>query len=357
MQYKGTGTLNETRHTRSAASLFDVSHLGVIKVTGPMRAEFLEKAVISDVKELPEGRSILSYIMNKEGGIVDECTITNMGEYLSIIVNGACRHKDWAFLLKAKLNEYADADDKVGLELYQEDAIVALQGPRAAEVLQAVLGTSLDLSKMSFLDSKKHNIKKISSLCTISRCGYTGEDGFEIMVPKEKAIDLSQILLNEKAGGSQQIVKMAGLSCRDTLRQECGLCLYGHELHENIGLVEANHAWVIGKRRRKEGGFYGWEIVKKQLTTNVPMRLCGFVTEGTTAREQHDIFNQSGERVGYITSGAYSPTLKVPIGMAYVKVPLHKVGTRLVVSNREVMQPLTIHKLPFIKTKYYRVKK
>lgn len=351
------GILKENIHTRTAASLFDVSHLGVIRVSGPMRAEFLEKVLVADVKELPRGRAVVSHIMNKEGGIVDECILTNMGDYLSVVVNGACRHKDWAFLLKAKLDEYSNSDDKIGLEFYQEDAIIGLQGPRAAEALQGVLGTSLDLSKMSFLDATMHKIKKIDADCAIQRCGYTGEDGFEIMVPKEKAIPLSEFLLNERAGGSQQIVKMAGLGCRNALRQECGLCLYGHELHEYIGLIEANREWTIGKRRRREGGFYGWDIVKRQLTMNVPMRLCGFTAEGMTPREQYDIFNEAGERVGYITSGTYSPTLQKPIGMAYVKLPLHKPGTKLLVSNRGIMQPITIQKLPFIKTKYYRAKK
>eukprot|EP00826_Nyctotherus_ovalis_P031940 TRINITY_DN2573_c0_g1_i6.p1 TRINITY_DN2573_c0_g1~~TRINITY_DN2573_c0_g1_i6.p1 ORF type:complete len:353 (+),score=102.38 TRINITY_DN2573_c0_g1_i6:317-1375(+) len=351
------GILKENRHTRSSASLFDVSHLGVVRVTGPLRAEFLEKALVSDIKELPKGRAAVSHIMNKQGGIVDECIVTNMGDYLSVVVNGACRHKDWAFLLKAKLNEYSNADDKVGLELYQEDAIVALQGPRSAEVLQSLLGTSLDLKRMSFLDSTLHKIKEINATCTISRCGYTGEDGFEIMVPKESATALGELLLKEKAGGSQTIVKMAGLGCRDTLRQECGLCLYGHELHESIGLVEAKRVWTIGKRRRREGGFYGWEAVQRELKSNMAMRLCGFVTQGMAARDQCDIFRQSGEKVGYITSGTYSPTLKIPIGMAYVKVPFHKVGTELLVCNRKIMQPITIHKIPFVKTKYYRVKK
>lgn len=351
------GILKENRHTRSAASLFDVSHLGVIKVTGPLRAEFLEKALVSDIKELPKGKAIVSHIMNKEGGIIDDCIVTNMGDYISVVVNGACRHKDWAFLLKTKLDEYSNADDKVGLELCQDNAVLALQGPRSAEVLQALLGTSLNLKRMSFLDATDHKIKKVNAVCTISRCGYTGEDGFEIMVPNEKATVLCQALLEEKAGGNNQIVKMAGLGCRDTLRQECGLCLYGHELQEHIGLVEANRAWTIGKRRREEGGFHGWEMVKRQLITNVPMRLCGFVAKGMTAREQYDIFNQAGERVGYITSGTYSPTLKTPIGMAYVKVPLHKIDTELFVSNRGIMQSITIKKIPFVKTKYYRAGK
>lgn len=290
-------------------------------------------------------------MMNKEGGIVDECIVTNMGEHLQVVVNGACRHKDWAFLLKAKLDEYSDADDKVGLEFCEENAILALQGPRSADALQDVLGTSLNLSRMSFLDATTHKVSQVDAVCTISRCGYTGEDGFELMVPKHKATALAQLFL------SQPTVKMAGLGCRDTLRQECGLCLYGHELDEHIGLVEANRVWTIGKRRRREGGFYGWEIVRRQLTTNVPMRLCGFIAEGMIAREQYDIFNQAGERVGYITSGTYSPTLKTPIGMAYVKIPLHKPGSKLVANNRGVMQPIAIRKIPFIQTKYYRARK
>ena len=351
------GILKESRHTRVAASLFDVSHLGVIRASGPLRAEFLEKALVSDIKELPKGRATVSHIMNKEGGIVDDCIVTNYGKYISIVLNGACRHKDWAFLLKSKLNDFPVEDDKLGLELYQEDAILAFQGPRSAEVLQAVIGTSLDLSRMNFLDSTIHKISKINAECTISRCGYTGEDGFEIMVPKDKAVALSELLLAEKCGGSEDIVKMAGIGARDVLRQECGLCLYGHELGEHIGIVEANRAWTVGKRRRKEGGFYGWEIIKKQMERGVNMRLCGFITDGMTPREQFDIFDEAGYRIGYITSGTYSPTLKIPIGMAYVKVPFNKPGTQLFVSNQGTMQSITIKKIPFIKTKYYKIPK
>eukprot|EP00826_Nyctotherus_ovalis_P063724 TRINITY_DN9346_c0_g4_i3.p1 TRINITY_DN9346_c0_g4~~TRINITY_DN9346_c0_g4_i3.p1 ORF type:complete len:352 (+),score=97.33 TRINITY_DN9346_c0_g4_i3:261-1316(+) len=350
------GIIKENRHTRTAASLFDVSHLGVINVYGDKRESFLEKVSVADIRALPPGRATVSLLMNKQGGIVDDYIITNLGTHFTVVLNGACKFKDWAFLLKAKLDEFTDKDDKLKIGLSEENAILALQGPRAEEVLQAVLGSAINLRKMSFLDSKIRKIKQIKESCTITRCGYTGEDGFEIMLPKSRAPELADLLLSEKTSKGEQIVKMAGLGCRDTLRQECGLCLYGHELNENIGPVEARLMWTVGKRRIEEGGFYGCEHVRRQLRRHVPMRRCGFVTAGRTAREQYEIFDLGGKKVGYITSGTYSPTLGKPIGMAYVKVPFNKPGTQLQANVRGETQGITIHELPFIETKYYRPK-
>lgn len=269
-----------------------------------------------------------------------------------MIVNGACKNKDWAYFNKVKDEEFSSADLK--MDYNQDNALIALQGPRAAEIMQNIIGDSLNLSKMSFLNATMHNIKKIDAECMISRCGYTGEDGFEIAVPKAKAMALGELMLNEKCGGSETIAKMAGLGCRDTLRLECGMCLYGHELNETIGPIESQLSWTIGKRRKVEGGFYGYDIVKRQMGSGVPMRRCGFTTVGMAAREQVEIQDLNGNKVGHVTSGTYSPTLKKPIGMAYVKVPLHKVGTNLKVIIKGNSQPLTISKLPFVQTNYYR---
>jgi len=240
-----------------------------------------------------------------------------------MIVNGACKNKDWAYFQKVKAEEFSSSD--LSLDYNKDNALIALQGPRAPEILQSILGSSLDLSKMSFLTAKMHKIKKIGAECMISRCGYTGEDGFEIAVPESKATALAELFLKEKCGGSAPIAKMAGLGCRDTLRLECGMCLYGHELNESIGPIESQLSWTIGKRRKVEGGFYGYDIIKQQMGSGVPMRRCGFTTVGMAAREQTEIFDASGNKVGNVSSGSYSPTLKKPIGMAYVKVPLHKV--------------------------------
>ena len=247
----------------------------------------------------------------------------------SMIVNGACKHKDWEYfnkVLKAEFQSSVDAG-KLKIEFPTDNALIALQGPKAAEVFQNVLGAddSLQLKTMSFLTATMHTVKKIDAECMISRCGYTGEDGFEIAVPAAKAIALAELFLEEKLGGDQPVVKMAGLGCRDTLRLECGMCLYGHELNEGISPIEAQLSWTIGKRRKEEGGYYGCEIIKKQMGSGVAMRRCGFLTTGMAVRENVELFNEYNEKVGYTTSGTFSPTLKKPIGMAYVKVPLHKV--------------------------------
>jgi aminomethyltransferase len=276
-----------------------------------------------------------------------------------MIVNGACKHKDWAFFQKVKEEEFPSSESKgkLKLEFNTSIGLLALQGPKAAEVLQNVLGPgdTLDLKTMGFLNARNHFIKPIGAECMISRCGYTGEDGFEISVPQEKAIALADLFLNEKCGGTEPVTKMAGLGCRDTLRLECGMCLYGHELNETISPVEAQLSWLIGKRRKKEGGFYGCDRIKWQMKEGVPVKRCGFVTQGMTAREETEILDESGSNVGKVTSGTYSPTLKKPIGMAYVRVPSNKVGTNLQVVIKGKEQPVTIQKLPFVETKYYRV--
>lgn len=350
------GIVKEHNHTREMASIFDVSHMGTIRIHGALRNDFLERLTVADVKELPKGHAVLSLIMNAKGGIEDDCIITNMGQYISIIVNGACKHKDWAYFLKTKDAEFPNAGDKLKLEYPQDKGLIALQGPKAADVLQNVLGTSLDLSKMDFMTATMHNIKKIDAECMISRCGYTGEDGFEIAVPKEKAVDLGTIFLNEKCGGSSQIVKMAGLGCRDTLRLECGMCLYGHELNDTVTPVESQLMWTVGKRRKVEGGYFGADVVKKRTKEGVPQRRCAFVSTGMAAREKVEVCDDKEKTVGFVTSGAYSPTLKRPVGMAYVDVPLHKDGTNLFAKNRGKLQPITVKKSPLVPTKYYKSK-
>ena len=245
-----------------------------------------------------------------------------------MIVNGACKHKDWAYFLKVQKEEFSEptSTGELRLDYNKANALLALQGPKAAAILDAVLGGSLNLRDMGFLTATMHTISKIDAECMISRCGYTGEDGFEIAVPEAKATALAELFLNEKLGGSQTITKMIGLGARDTLRLECGMCLYGHELNEEISPIEAQLSWTLGKRRKAKGGFYGYDKIKKQLETSVPMRRCGFMTEGMAAREKTEIFNAQGDKVGYVTSGTFSPTLKKPLGMAYVKVPLNKVS-------------------------------
>lgn len=327
VQIKGEGILKEHRHTRAQCGLFDVSHMGNIRIYGKSRYDFLERMVVADVRELKPGTAVLSVIMNKQGGVVDDTIITNMGDYISMIVNGACKHKDWAYFLRVQEDEFS-APTTAGdlrLDFHKSNALLALQGPKAAQVLDAVLEGSLNLKDMNFLTAQMHTIGKIGADCMISRCGYTGEDGFEIAVPEHKATALAELFLKEKCGGTETITKMIGLGARDTLRLECGMCLYGHELNEEISPIEAQLSWLLGKRRKAQGGFYGYEIIKRQLETSVPMRRCGFITEGMAAREKIEIADLSGDRVGYVTSGTFSPTLKKPIGMAYVKVPLHKV--------------------------------
>lgn len=329
--YKDGGIIQEHMHTRNLATIFDVSHMGNIKIFGKDRHAFLEKMVVADVQELKPGHAVLSVIMNDKGGIIDDTIITNMGSYISMIVNGACKHKDWKYFNEVIEKEMQGSvrNGNLKIEFPQENALIAIQGPKAAEVFQEVLkkgGDQVNLAQLGFLNATMAKISAIGGdECMISRCGYTGEDGFEISVPQEKGIALTEALLNEKCGGSKPIVRMAGLGCRDTLRLEAGLCLYGHELNEGITPIEGQLAWTFGKRRKIEGGYYGFEIVKSQMEKGVQMKRCGFVTKGMAAREQEPIWDENDNKVGFVTSGTHSPCLKHPIGMAYVQNKLSKV--------------------------------
>lgn len=350
VQYKNGGIIPEHHHTRKSATLFDVSHMGNIKIYGNDRIKFIESFTIGDIKELPSNHAVLSAITKEDGGIVDDTIITNMGEHISMIVNGACKHKDWAFMNKQLKEQFADKD--VILDYNDQNALLALQGPKAAAVLQTLV--DFDLKAMDFLEAVYYKIPKLNAECMISRCGYTGEDGFEIAVPNDKAIALAELLTSETLNENKPIVMPAGLGCRDTLRLECGLNLYGNDITEETTPIMVGVAWCIGKRRKAEGGFLGSEIILEQLKKGVEYKKTGFITEGAAARHEAEIYNKEGEKVGYVTSGTHSPCLKIPIGMGYIKNPYHKVGTELQVKIRDSFQKLTVAKLPFVKTSFYR---
>ncbi len=181
---------------------------------------------------------------------------------------------------------------------------------------------------MDFMTAVYHKI--LGDTFMISRCGYTGEDGFEINVPIDKSMQFTDLLFKEKLGTNEQIVMATGLGARDSLRLEAGLCLYGNDLNETISPIEALLLWTVGKRRREEGGFLGFDRVKKEIADGVGKKRCGFITKGPSAREGSKIFDKEGNEVGLVTSGTYSPSLKIPFGMAYVNVPLNKVEICLI---------------------------
>ncbi|KAJ1385441.1 hypothetical protein B484DRAFT_341658 [Ochromonadaceae sp. CCMP2298] len=242
VQYDGLGVLKEHVHTRSAtgASVFDVGHMGQIKWHGKDAVAFLEKMVVGDIASLKEGEAKLSLIMNEAGTIMDDTVITNAGDHMYMVVNGACKVKDMAhfnrYLKEFKMD--------VTMEYQEDQQLLALQGKGAAAVAGRLI-PSLDLQSMQFMTGTVATVAGIPN-CRVTRCGYTGEDGFEISVAKDKAMALMEALLAEKN------VQVAGLGARDSLRLEAGLCLYGNDIDETTNPVEGALTWTIGERGRVE---------------------------------------------------------------------------------------------------------
>jgi len=333
------------------AAMFDVSHMGQIRWHGKDRAAFLEKIVVGDIAGLEEGSGCLSLVTNEQGGILDDTVITNAGDHIYMVVNGATKFGDMKHF-QEQMNKF---DGDVTME-YLEDSmqLLAIQGPGAAEAVKKLLPSGFDLTKMAFMTGVETTLDGIDG-CRITRCGYTGEDGFEIAMPAENAESVASKLLSDPA------VNATGLGARDSLRLEAGLCLYGHDLNETINPVEATLAWTMGGpkgRRRKEGGFLGAEHILKPdgKLQKVSNKRVGIMGMKAPAREGAEIYDAAGEnKIGDVTSGTFSPCLKAPIAMGYVETPLSKAGTEISLKIRGKMQKAAITKMPFVESRYYRV--
>jgi len=344
--------INSHINTRQKAGLFDVGHMAQLRLSGKDRVKFLESLVVADLAELPVGSSKLSVFTNEKGGIIDDTVITNSGDYFYVVVNAGCADKDIAHL-KNHLGKFTG---DVKLEIIDR-SLIALQGPAAEGVLTSMVANKEEITKMPFMTSKELKLEGIQSNghLRVTRCGYTGEDGFEISVDHGNAIKLAKKLL---AFGNGSIVKPTGLGPRDTLRLEAGLCLYGHDLDENITPVEGSLTWLIGKRRKEKGGFLGSEKILGQLKSPSPsiQKRVGLVVNGPPAREGATVHDKSNEKqIGRITSGTFSPILKQAIGMGYVEAPYSKIGTEVVVKVRGKGYPSVISKMPFVPTNYKKV--
>ncbi|KAJ3293029.1 hypothetical protein HK104_004817 [Borealophlyctis nickersoniae] len=338
VQYGGLGVLASHFWTREKASLFDVSHMLQTRWTGKDHIKFIESLVVGDIQGLPTGSSTLSLFTNENGGIIDDTVINRQdAEGLYVVSNAGCADKDLAHI-RAQLKKFQDKGGDVDVKVLDDVSLVALQGPSAPKVVSSLTGQ--DLSSFGFMTSRRMEIKGIPVY--ISRCGYTGEDGFEISVPHSEVVRLSELFLEHPD------VELAGLGARDSLRLEAGLCLYGHDLDDTTSPIEAGLTWTIGKRRREEGGFLGAEKILPQIKGGVPRRRVGLVVEGAPAREGAELFNTEGEAIGKITSGCPSPVLKKNIAMGYVKSGFHKQGTDVQVQVRNRMQKAKITKMPFV---------
>lgn len=341
VQYK-LGVKKEHLHTRDAAGLFDVSHMGQLRLQGEKAAAFLESLVPVDIIDLPVGNQRYAFFTNEQGGIMDDLMVANLGDHLFVVVNAACKEQDINHL-KAHL------PDGVELEVVEDRALLALQGPKAVDVLGRF---NPDVADMVFMDVKTLEVLGVE--CIVSRSGYTGEDGYEISVPSSHAQELANKLTAEEE------VEWIGLGARDSLRLECGLCLYGHDLDTTTTPVEASLLWGIQKVRRtggeREGGFPGADIILKQIETkDVARKRVGLVGQTKApVREGAPLFDAQDNKIGVVTSGTAGPNAGKPVSMAYVQADLAAVGTELFAEVRGKKLPMSVEKMPFVPQRYYR---
>jgi len=334
------GLLKEHQHTRTAAGLFDVSHMGQLRLGGTSAAAALERLVPVDVIDLPAGSQRYALFTNDAGGILDDLMISNAGDHLFVVVNAACKAQDIA-LLRAGLG------DDVQLEVLDR-ALLALQGPAAAEVLARY---APDCARMRFMDVGALIIDGID--CFVSRSGYTGEDGFEISAPAAAAEHIARLLLGEAP------VEAIGLGARDSLRLEAGLCLYGHDLDAATTPIEASLGWALSKVRRaggaRAGGYPGAEVIEHQRSEGVARKRVGLRAAGRApVREGAELVGADGRALGVVTSGSFGPTLGAPVAMGYVDSACAAVGSELFAVVRGKPLPVTVAKMPFVPQRYFR---
>ena len=342
------GVLKEHLHTRAAAGLFDVSHMGQVAVvpksgTVADAAAALERLVPQDIIGIPPGRQRYAQFTNAEGGILDDLMVANFGEHLVLVVNAACKDADIQ-LLRDGLSDVCD------VQPLADRALLALQGPKAASVLAKFCA---DAEAMRFMDAGPRNVDGLT--CYVSRSGYTGEDGYEISVPADKAEQLAEALLSDKD------VLPIGLGARDSLRLEAGLCLYGHDIDTATTPVEAALEWSVQKVRRsggaRAGGFPGAGKILAQFDSGAARRRVGLKPEGRApVREGATLFAtaDSAEPIGKVTSGGFGPTLNAPVAMGYVPTALSALDTVLFADVRGQRLPLRVAATPFVPNTYKR---
>lgn len=331
------GILAEHQHGRAAAALFDVSHMGQMRLDGADAAIALERLVPADIQGLKPGRARYTQFTDGQGGILDDLIVSNAGDHLFLVVNAGCRDADLDHLRGA-------LEPAVRVTELADRALLALQGPAAATVLARLAPPAAELP---FMGTAEMDLSGVP--CRVSRLGYTGEDGYEISVPAADAMPLARTLL------AQPEVKPAGLGARDSLRLEAGLPLYGHEIDTSTTPVEAGLAWSIQKRRRQEGGFAGAEVILRQLAEGTTRRLVGIRPEGRApAREGSEIQDADGRTIGKVTSGGFGPSLGAPVAMGYVETEHAEPGRELSLIVRGKPLPARVAALPFVPRRYHR---
>jgi aminomethyltransferase len=331
------GIIAEHRWTRESAGLFDVSHMGQLLIAGRDLDRALESVLPADLNLLKDSRLRYSLLLNAHGGIIDDLMVTRRGDTFYLVVNGATKQDDIAHL-QEKL------PPAVILDHMKEQALLALQGPKAVDALARL---APGVEALTFMTAGLFRIN--GAPAWISRSGYTGEDGFEISVGAREAEAVAAALLE------QPEVRPVGLGARDSLRLEAGLPLYGHDLDPSTTPVEADLAFAISKRRRAEGKFPGAERILRELEEGTVTRRVGLVVEGRQpVREGAMIVDGEGNDVGRVTSGGFSPTLEAPIAMAYVPAATAEPGARVTIAQRGKLFSGTVTPMPFVPHRYHR---
>jgi len=342
------GVMKEHLQTRTAAGLFDVSHMGQVIVkakSGKVEdaALALEKLVPVDILNLKAGRQRYGFFTDENGCILDDLMITNLGDHLFVVVNASCKEADLAHM-KAHLS------DSCEITLLDDRALIALQGPRAEAVLAELWA---GVSDMKFMDVREIPLHDVP--CIVSRSGYSGEDGFEISVPADKAEALAKALLEHPD------CEAIGLGARDSLRLEAGLCLYGNDIDTTTSPVEAAIEWGMQKARRtggaRAGGFPGAERILGELDKGVSRKRVGLKPEGKAPVRGHAKLYADAEgkaEIGEVTSGGFGPSVEGPVAMGYVPVSHMAPGTQIYAEVRGKYLPITVSALPFITPTYKR---
>ena len=337
------GLMAEHLHTRSAAGLFDVSHMGQLRLVGPDAAAALESLIPVDVIDLPAGKQRYGLLLNDEGGIIDDLMFFNTGVDIFIIVNGAC-----------KVGDIAHIQQKIGSRCevipMPEMALMALQGPQAVTALSRL---APGVEKLVFMTGGRFSV--VGCDCFLTRSGYTGEDGFEISVHESQAETLARALL------AQPEVKPAGLGARNSLRLEAGLCLYGNDINITTTPVEASLNWAMQKVRRtggaRAGGFPGAEKILAQLAdpTLLTRKRVGLrALERIPVRDHTALHNLDGGLIGEVTSGLLGPSINQPVALGYVSPQFASIGTRVHAMVRGKPVPMEVAAMPFVPNRYFR---
>ncbi|WP_373095580.1 glycine cleavage system aminomethyltransferase GcvT [Zhongshania sp.] len=335
------GVMKEHLQVRNAAGLFDVSHMGQIRLRGENIAQALEALMPQDVVGLAVDRQRYGLLTNEQGGIRDDLMFANCGDSFMLVVNAACKDQDYAWLRQ-------NLPESISMEMLSDQGLLALQGPAARQVMTRL---APEAANMVFMDTRSCTVGGID--CWLSCSGYTGEDGFEISVAGADAEQLARLVL------AQDEVEFIGLGARDSLRLEAGLCLYGHDMDESTSPVTANLLWAISKVRRpgqvRAGNYPGAEVITQEIAAGTIEKRVLLDVEGRApVREGVEIVSAQGAMLGRVCSGGFGPSIGRPLVMAYVSTAALAQGDALFASVRGKLLPLTVRTAPFVEQRYYR---